>query len=238
MSKRERIFQNLIPNVLIVTVLLVVAFIGFSGGSVSVFSSNKIKAYYRGNTQNKNVSFMFNVYWGEEYISGFISTLDKYNAKATFFVGGCYAAKNEDMVKAIFNSGNELGNHGYYHKDCTKITSERIREEISITDTLIKSITSQSMILFAPPSGAVNESTIEVADSLNYKTIMWSKDTIDWRDKDSGIVYQRAIKNAQNGDLILMHPGQHTLNALDSILKFYTDNGYKIVTVSENISGI
>jgi len=62
---------------------------------------------------------------------------------------------------------------------------------------------------------------------------MWSKDTIDWRDKDANLVFSRATKNIEGGDLILMHPTEHTLKALPLILEYYSINGYTATTVSE-----
>ena len=66
---------------------------------------------------------------------------------------------------------------------------------------------------------------------------MWSKDTIDWRDKDSNLVYKRATNNVTNGDLILMHPKEHTLKALPKILDYFDKIGLKQVKVSQNIGG-
>ena len=91
------------------------------------------------------------------------------------------------------------------------------------------------MNLFAPPSGAYNSTTIDVADELGYKTIMWSKDTIDWRDKDTDIIFQRATNNVTGGDLILMHPTEATLEALPKILDYYRSNNLTVCTVSQNI---
>ena len=64
---------------------------------------------------------------------------------------------------------------------------------------------------------------------------MWSRDTIDWRDKDSSLVYSRATNKIGAGDMILMHPTAHTLAALGDILKFYEENGLTPVTVSQII---
>ncbi len=235
---KEIFFRNIVSNVLIVLVLISIVFIGFSNDVVSVFSQNVFEPIYQGNTQKKQISLMINVYWGEELIDEFINVLNKHNSKATFFVGGCYVAKNEHLLTKIINSGNEIGNHGYYHKDCTIISKERIAEEILITHKLVKDLTGYEMTLFAPPSGAVNDITCEIASSNNYKTIMWSKDTIDWRDKDSELIYKRATKNAKNGDLILMHPCCETLNVFERIVRFYIENGFSVVTVSQNIENL
>ena len=93
------------------------------------------------------------------------------------------------------------------------------------------------MNLFAPPSGSYNKKTVEIAKSLGYKTIMWTdgRDTIDWRDHDSEIIFQRAIKNCKGGDFVLMHPTESTKNALDRIIKDLKSKDFSLCTVSQNL---
>ena len=91
------------------------------------------------------------------------------------------------------------------------------------------------MNLFAPPSGAYDKLTVSCADSLGYKTIMWTRDTIDWRDHDENLIYQRAIKNVKGGDLILMHPTEATAKALPRIIKTIKEKGLNLTTVSQTI---
>ena len=67
------------------------------------------------------------------------------------------------------------------------------------------------------------------------KTILWSRDTIDWRDKNAALIYSRATKNIKNGDFVLMHPMKETADALDDILKYYAANDLKTVSVSDNL---
>ena len=66
--------------------------------------------------------------------------------------------------------------------------------------------------------------------------ILWSKDTIDWRDKNSSVIYMRATKNVQCGDFVLMHPMQATADALEDILKYYQRQGLRCVTVGQNLA--
>ena len=72
-------------------------------------------------------------------------------------------------------------------------------------------------------------------DNLGYKVIMWTRDTIDWRDHDADLIYQRAIKDIQAGDLVLMHPTDATLSALPQILEYIKSVGLKADTVSNVI---
>ena len=64
---------------------------------------------------------------------------------------------------------------------------------------------------------------------------MWTKDTIDWRDSDIDIIYNRATNNLSSGDFILMHPKESTLKALDKILKYINEKKLKAITVSQNL---
>ena len=91
------------------------------------------------------------------------------------------------------------------------------------------------MRLFAPPSGAFNGVTLEIAKELGYTTIMWSKDTIDWRDKDEDLIYKRATKNAAGGDLVLMHPTKATAAVLGRIIDELAKEGLTVAPVSEVI---
>jgi peptidoglycan/xylan/chitin deacetylase (PgdA/CDA1 family) len=178
---------------------------------------------------------MFNVYEGGEIVEDILDILKNYDAKATFFIGGCWADDNEDLLIKILEQGHEIGSHGYFHKDHSKLSEEENRQEMTLLHTLVKRVTGYEIKLFAPPSGSFSIATLKIAENLGYKTIMWSKDTIDWRDKSSKIVYNRATKNIIGGDLVLMHPKKHTLEALPNILEYYKEQKLLAVTVSECI---
>ena len=62
---------------------------------------------------------------------------------------------------------------------------------------------------------------------------MWSRDTIDWRDKDVNTVVSRATKNLKAGEFVLMHPKDWTVQALPEILKYIRENGLKPATVTD-----
>ena len=167
-----------------------------------------------------------------------LDILDEYNAKATFFVGGSWADDHTETLREIVRRGHELGNHGYFHKDQDKLSYERNVEEVRLCGELVEKLTGVKMNLFAPPSGAYSENTVDAAESLGYKVILWSKDTIDWRDRDQSLIYRRATEDIAGGDLVLMHPTAETASALPSILSYYREQALEIVPVSENISGL
>lgn len=234
--KKKRSLKNLIVNCVIVLTLFTVFGFTFAGGTMQVFSNiDSIEAIYNGNKNSNKITLMINVYWGDEYLQPMLDVMEEFDVKTTFFVGGVWASKNQEMLQKFLENGHEIGNHGYQHKDQDKIDATANYYEISQTHQIVKNLAGVEMNLFAPPSGAYNNTTLATAEDLGYKTIMWTRDTIDWRDKDAELIYNRAIKNAKGGDLILMHPTQETLNALPKIIKTLQEKGFYLTTVSENL---
>ena len=223
--------SRIIANIIIVFMLISLIGISFSNAS-SLTASADARVIYSGDSSKNNVCFMINVYQGEDYVRDILDILDVYNVKTTFFIGGSWAVKHIDLIKEIYTRGHEIGNHGFYHKDQDNLDFEGNVQEISLCHKVISENIGIEMALFAPPSGAYNVTTVDAATSLNYKTIMWTHDTIDWRDQDSDLIYKRATRDLSNGDLILMHTTEMTVNALTKIISFAINSGFNPTTVS------
>lgn len=228
---------TIITNLLLVVIFATVsAFMLIPENILPISGENSASAIYNGDRQKHRVSLMFNVYENTEIVNDILDVLDNYGVKATFFVGGCWADDNGKTLKRIAGEGHEIANHGYFHKDHKKLTEEQNEQEISLTGQVIEALSGVKPTLFAPPSGSFSDLTLEAASRLGYKVIMWSKDTIDWRDSDKTLIYKRATSGIENGDLVLMHPKKVTLEALSDIIANYKSLGFELVTVSENIS--
>lgn len=222
-----------ITNGILAVILIVVGTVCFFPSSADV-SGIEDRAIYKGNSED-GVSLMINVYWGTEQVLGILDVLDEYEAKATFFIGGSWADDNVACLKEIKERGHEIGTHGYFHRDHDKLSYDENVEEIRRSVEFISLAADVPVTLFAPPSGAYNDDTLDAAENLGLKTILWSKDTIDWRDKDENLCFRRATENVGGGELILMHPMAHTLAALPRILEYYKAHSLRTVTVSENL---
>ena len=234
--KKLTVSKTALINVLLIAVLLFVFAVSFFPERIAPISGNgKISAVYRGNPNKAEVSLMFNVYQGSEYVEAILDTLSERGAKATFFVGGSWADDNKDLLCRIVGEGHELANHGYFHRDHAKLDYERNKEEIVTTERVAEALCGVKTALFAPPSGSFSDTALEVCAVLGYRLIMGSKDTIDWRDQDGDKIYRRATENLANGDLVLMHPTKETANTLPAVLDYYASVGFTAVTVSRNL---
>ena len=220
----------IIANCVIVAMFLTLATLSYSNARALNVQADA-RVYYAGNTNQNKVSFMVNVYQNEDCVLDMLDVFDAYKVKATFFVGGSWAVKNIDVVKQIYSRWFELGNHGFYHKDQDKLSFDANTQEIKACHDVISKNIGIEMTLFAPPSGAYNKTTVDAAENLGYKTIMWTRDTIDWRDQNEDVIYKRATKDMANGDLVLMHPTPKTVAALTKILAYAVNNGFEPATV-------
>lgn len=219
----------------IMSVLLVISILGYDilrdDTAVMTLASQPI---YQGNTDHKRVGLTINVDWGEEYIPDMLKTLKVNKAKATFFITGRFAAKYPDIVKLIAEEGHEIGNHGYSHPHPDKISKKENEDEILKAAEAIYEASGVKTIYFAPPYGEHKPHVVEAAAEIGYKTIMWTIDTVDWdKSKQPQDIYEKVIKNIQNGAIVLIHPTDRTLMALENIIKDLQQEGYELVVLSK-----
>lgn len=219
-------------NVLILVMLASLAAFAFASPSDGQTVSLGSEPVYSTDAQDK-VALMFNVYQGGEYVLKALDILDDHGAKCTFFVGGCWADDNAEILRELTARGHEIGNHGYFHKDHKGLSESDNVAEIAPTNSLVKAVTGVRPTLFAPPSGSWDQTTLKACASQNMKVIMWSRDTIDWRDQNAGVIYTRATKDLKEGELILAHPTAATIEALPAILEYLDSAGLQAATVSE-----
>lgn len=243
---KERRFRIVTSNVIICAVLgivLTTALLALTPETPADIAANN--AVYSGNPSGGSVSLMFNVYEGTDYVLQIADLLEERGFNATFFVGGKWVERNGDAVLRLATRGFELGNHGYLHRDHAALNARQNRDEILVTDKLLRATLSDLSpeqidaavpLLFAPPSGSIGATMFEVCRGLGYKVIMWTRDTIDWRDHDADVIYERAVKDLKAGDLILMHPTESTVEALPRILDAIAAAGLKADTVTATLA--
>ncbi|CAM3157082.1 polysaccharide deacetylase family protein [Filibacter tadaridae] len=160
-----------------------------------------------------------------------LATLNKYNAKATFFMLGSRVEYYPEIAKKVQEAGHELGNHTWNHPDLTKVGLEKVRSEITSTSTIIEKVTGQKVSVFRPPYGAVNKS---VRAQTDLPVTLWDVDTLDWKHRDSVKLLANIKSAKKDGSIVLMHDiHQSTADGLDSVLAYLQSEGYEFVTVTE-----
>jgi len=159
-----------------------------------------------------------------------LDALTKEQVKATFFVIGNKIAGNIEIVRRIYLSGNEIGNHSWSHPDFTKLTAQQIHEQIDQTQTAIASLGIPAPKLFRPPYEARNQ---KVEASITLPIILWDVDPKDWHETDPNKIAAIVEAEVKPGAIIVMHDAKPaTAAAVGMILKDLKQH-YALVTVSE-----
>lgn len=162
--------------------------------------------------------------------------LDKYNAKATFFLIGSDLKKHPEEGRKIAEAGHQIGNHTYSHNRMVFKTPSYIKEEIEKTDQLIRKTGFKGEIDFRPPNGKKLVGLPYYLKKHHRNTITWSLEPDTYYNSPSDkVTYVK--KNVKPGAIILMHPmyddtGKE-LKAIEGILQALTEEGYTFVTVNE-----
>ena len=233
---------SIISNIAIAMVLLVLSLAVFTTDLTSVYVTVAAPVY-NGNKNQKNVSLVISVFEcgtnqcdEAKHIENMMAVLTEKGAGATFFVGGAWAMKNANLVKNM-SAGFELGNNAYSGKDMKKMSAAAQKKEIQTTHAAVKNLAGVDMKLFMPPLGSFTKTTLKVAEESKYTTVMFSKNaTCTASDCSTEAVTNKATQNLKNGDLVLLHPDQHTAQALPEIIDFYLSQGFNVVPVGANIS--
>lgn len=238
-NNKERIFISVVSNIVIcflIALIFIGCYIGNKNAVVQTANSEYNGTIYAGDKNSNKVSLMINVYWGTDSLKKMIDILDKFDVKVTFFIGGTWAKENCELLKSMHQKGHEIASHGYKHKEHGKLDYTQNLAEIQTCHEIVKEILNIDMELFAPPGGSYNKNTVQAASFLGYKTIMWTRDTIDWRDHNTSLIFNRAVTNMCGGDLILMHPTENTAEALSNIISYAKKHNFELVTVSKNLA--
>ena len=175
------------------------------------------------------------------YTPQLLEILDKYNARATFFMVGRNAEKYPDLVRRIAQKGHAIGNHSWDHPSFPLIKGMEQRAQIRSCQNAIAPFGER---LFRPPYG--NQSIMSCLDALvlGYKIITWNQIAVDWVDESGEVMAKRLIEKINKGSIVLFHDSLYhmlkkeytdrtaTLIAVEELLAKLSDR-YRFVTVSD-----
>ena len=226
-----------IKIVVLMTIVCLLLCIGINGtASAEVFfgySTRKVPVYCV-ETSEKQVAISFDSAWGAEKTLGIIDILKEYDVSATFFLVGFWVDNYSDKVKAIDEAEIEIGCHSNTHPDMTKLSQEKVQEEIETCVNKIEKITDKKVTLFRAPFGAYNNTLIDTCEKLGLIPIQWDVDTLDWKGLSAAEMTNRVLKKVKNGSIVLMHNNSdNILDGLRMILDRLKLQGYKITSVGQ-----
>jgi peptidoglycan/xylan/chitin deacetylase (PgdA/CDA1 family) len=182
-----------------------------------------------------------------------LDLLDKYSAKATFFMIGRFVLDCPALAREVIARGHLVGNHTQTHPNLFWLGPQTVRDELRRCQATLQQALDAPAKYFRPPFGLRNPWVVRTARELGMQTVMWTLLPGDWRQKPLDWLSQRMhpiadhVQNSAqqtSGDILCLHDGAHrqlngdrsrTLKALEYWLPRWRDLGLKFVTIGQAV---
>ena len=111
-----------------------------------------------------------------------LDLLDRYDAKATFFVLGWIAELNPDLMREIVARGHEVASRGFYHRSPRNLTPDEFRDDLRRTNDAIERASGQRVVGY------------RAAEKLDFEKNEWILDIL----VDEGFAYDASFLPTKN----------------------------------------
>jgi peptidoglycan/xylan/chitin deacetylase (PgdA/CDA1 family) len=128
-----------------------------------------------------------------------LHTLDRYDAKATFFVLGKNVELYPDLYQMILDKGHKIGNHTYSHQKGWAMSTERYIEDVDLAGDMLHTE------LFRPPYARITRTQLQQI-AQRYRIVMWNVLSRDYnRHLSPKKCLRETIRGLRGGDIISLH---------------------------------
>jgi peptidoglycan/xylan/chitin deacetylase (PgdA/CDA1 family) len=189
-----------------------------------------------GGTRTPEVALTFDDGPGP-YTPAILSVLERFHVHATFFsIGKMERYFSASTIREI-EDGDVIGDHTESHPMLAQLSAHDQHEELFEQIARVELLGGKRPVLFRPPYGSFNASTMRELKALHLLMVLWSVDTGDYRQPGVSAIVENALAGARPGAIILMHDGggvrTQTIAALPGIVRGLHTRGYRIVTVPQ-----
>lgn len=158
-----------------------------------------------------------------------LDTLDKFNAKATFFMVGENAVKYPHLLEEVRQRGHQVGNHTYNHMSGMRHFTWTYLANIKKADEVLHTK------LFRPPHGWIRTVQYRVLRHVGITVVMWDVVTRDYsRFLTADDVLRNVKRYTRTGSIITFHDSLKSIeklkHALPEALSWLQEQGYEFRT--------
>jgi peptidoglycan-N-acetylglucosamine deacetylase len=167
-----------------------------------------------------------------------LDLLDRFDARATFFVIGKNAEQYPHLITAILTRGHEIANHTYTHPSATFWIAgpRRIAREIDLCAELLRAAPDRPARFFRAPVGMKNLFVHPELELRGLALIGWAVRGFDTIRRDSTEVASRILRQAKAGAIIVLHEGHRVESnpefnprCIELTLTALSEQGYRCV---------
>ncbi len=171
------------------------------------------------------------------YTPGVLSVLERLQVHATFFVIGKMLRYFGPSTARAIKDGDVIGDHTETHPEMARLSAHEQYEQLFEQIVRIELLGGPRPVLFRPPYGSFNATTLRELHRLHLLMTLWSVDTGDYLQPGVSVIVQRALAGAHPGAIILMHDAggtrTETIEALPIVIEGLRTRGFHLVTVPQ-----
>jgi peptidoglycan/xylan/chitin deacetylase (PgdA/CDA1 family) len=167
-----------------------------------------------------------------------LELLERFEARATFFVIGLRAEEYPHLITEILGRGHEIANHTYTHPSGLfwAASPARISAEIDLCDEWLRAGPDRPARLFRAPAGLKNLFVHAELARRGLSLIGWTVRGLDTVRRDPARVAEKILRNIKPGSIILLHEDHRTEKdpdfnprCLELTLSGLAERGYRCV---------
>ena len=185
---------------------------------------------------SKTMYLTFDEGYENGYTAKILDTLKEKKCSAVFFVTMPYVKQNSELVRRMIDEGHIVGNHSVNHKSMPTLSTEEAAQEIIGLHNYVKENFGYEMTLFRQPMGEWSTRTLEIANRLHYKTILWSYAYLDYDvNNQMGVdkAFPKVTGAAHNGAVYLLHAvSKDNAQMLGDVIDAFRADGYTLKGLS------
>lgn len=202
-------------------------------------SGNDMPIFYV-KTDKRQVALTFDISWGEKTLPLVLPILTEHQVKCTFFLSGPWSERHSEAVRTIVEHGHEIASHGHKHENLSRFDGQHITDNISTAHKILERISGQTPRFFRPPNGDYDDLVVGAARQLGYETVIWSVDSLDWKNPGVEFMVDRVLRQTFPGAILLFHASdscEQTHLALPEVIHGLKEADYELITLGEMFEG-
>jgi peptidoglycan-N-acetylmuramic acid deacetylase len=165
------------------------------------------------------------------YTAKILDTLKAKHVQAAFFCTLTFIKSEPALVARMIKEGHIVGNHSSTHPVFPTITRTQMALEIQNCDNYLRLNFGYSAPYFRFPEGSYSTSSLDLVQSLGYRSVFWSVAYADWdpaKQLGTKFAFDTVTSRLHPGAVILLHAvSKDNTAALGSIIDWARAQGYR-----------
>ncbi len=164
-----------------------------------------------------------------------LDVLERYGARATFFLIGSRARRHPELVRAIVEGGHEVANHMWEDVPSRGLDSATFEERLLRTDRVLSEFATARWL--RPGGGLYSDRMVRQAERRGYRLALGTIYPFDAVVRWPGLLARFIAGWARPGSIVILHDGrgrgERTADVLRRALPELRDRGFRVTTITE-----